>query len=641
MLAEVRAGLLTHGTIAEFLRDPGASFNLILKYVAERLSMETKARLVRVAEGDRLRALRGVHLTDGASVIVAINLQAHITYDECAPFLLSDINGALVSPWRQIILVANGRNARSTLCPLLGSIMGTYAIDRPIVDTAELELWLTILVEAHPDEDRVDEADSTALLSLPENALELIGKRLPLRSAVRLARACRRLNAAFPAILRSCGEAHEATQVLLVRQLDEPQLSSIAKWMRVYGFVLRSSVDDIALIKRWLAANDRDDNRHRGRWLRLDLSARRVVAPAAADPYGATITDVDAAALANVHTLNLSFTDVTDVGAAALCNVHTLDLSHTKITDAGAAALGNVHILHLSHTKITDACAAALGNVHTLSLDGTRITDVGAAALGKVHTLDLSSTKVTDAGAAALGSVHALSLSGTRVTAACASAAAALGNVSTLDLSYTRVTDVGAAAVAALGKVHTLDLCSTEVTDAGAAQLGNVHALDLSYTKVTDVGAAALGKVHTLNLSSTRITDAGAAALGHVHALDLSYTKVTDVGAAALGKVHALNLSFTKVTDAGAAALCNAHTLDLSCTKVTDVGAAALGKVHTLNLSFTQVTDAGAAALCNAHTLDLSHTKVTDVGAAALGNVSWLDTGEGCRTVGFVSSRVV
>ena len=34
--------------------------------------------------------------------------------------------------------------------------------------------------------------------------------------------------------------------------------------------------------------------------------------------------------------------------------------------------------------------AAALANVHTLSLSQTNVTDVGAALLGRVHTLDLS-----------------------------------------------------------------------------------------------------------------------------------------------------------------------------------------------------------------------------------------------------------
>lgn len=174
MLAEARAGQLAYGSIRGFLRNPDASLNVVKMYVAVKLSIELETPLVCVAADghDAARALLGVHLTDGKSVIVTINLQAHITYDECAPFLLSDIgfafaNGAaaLVSPWRQIILV---RNARSTLCPKLGLIMGTYAIDK-LINTADLEVCLSMLVGAHPiaalldQSDESDESDEDAL----------------------------------------------------------------------------------------------------------------------------------------------------------------------------------------------------------------------------------------------------------------------------------------------------------------------------------------------------------------------------------------------------------------------------------------------------------------------------------------------
>ena len=70
---------------------------------------------------------------------------------------------------------------------------------------------------------------------------------------------------------------------------------------------------------------------------------------------------------------------------SVLGNVHTLNLSCTNVTDI--SALGNVHTLNLSHTAVTDV--SALGNVHTLNIRGTHIADM--SALMKVHTLHLSS----------------------------------------------------------------------------------------------------------------------------------------------------------------------------------------------------------------------------------------------------------
>jgi hypothetical protein len=46
-------------------------------------------------------------------------------------------------------------------------------------------------------------------------------------------------------------------------------------------------------------------------------------------------------------------------------NVHTLDLSWTEVTDV--SALGRVHTLDLNNTKVTDV--SALGGVYTLDID--------------------------------------------------------------------------------------------------------------------------------------------------------------------------------------------------------------------------------------------------------------------------------
>ena len=236
-----------------------------------------------------------------------------------------------------------------------------------------------------------DDGPISVLLKLPEHALENIGRRLPMRSVVKLARACRRLNTAFPAILSDACDANSTCSIgrrirnynaglagsLFVRRLDEPQLSSIDRWMRAYGFTLTPSDTDVALIELWIA---RDDNRSRAHSLRLDLSDRSLVQR--------TIE-----ALGTVHTLDLSCTNVTDADVVALGasgRIHTLDLRCTKITDVGAVALGKVHALNLSRTKVTDVSAIALCTVHTLNLGYTNITDVGAVALGasgRIHTL--------------------------------------------------------------------------------------------------------------------------------------------------------------------------------------------------------------------------------------------------------------
>ena len=63
------------------------------------------------------------------------------------------------------------------------------------------------------------------------------------------------------------------------------------------------------------------------------------------------VSDLYAASLGNVHTLDLTDTNVTDAGG----NVHTLNLSRTKVDDVGAAALGKVHSqLYAPQTKILE-----------------------------------------------------------------------------------------------------------------------------------------------------------------------------------------------------------------------------------------------------------------------------------------------
>ncbi len=255
----------------------------------------------------------------------------------------------------------------------------------------------------------------STLLNLPENVLRSICKFLPIYSTNILSQVCCRFNDAFPAILNAYDNSKSdssstsidwsdvLTNLPRVRlrlrltqcmspeglSLAKIQLSSIAKWMRVYKIVLEVRVIDIKLIKSWIVCAENDSL---VRWLRLNLSYHlnpiQPIRPVRINKFCAIV--------GNVHAIDLSSTNVTDDGVIALGNVHALNLSCTMITDVGAVALANVNILSLRATWITDVSASTLGNVHTLDLSYTKITDISAVALSKVHTLNLSSTMITD-----------------------------------------------------------------------------------------------------------------------------------------------------------------------------------------------------------------------------------------------------
>ena len=151
-----------------------------------------------------------------------------------------------------------------------------------------------------------------SILILPDDVIGAIGSYLTLYSANITSRTCRRLHMSLPASLQGRGDSSH-----IAKPNGEYQLSSIAKWMRVYNFTARVCENRCMSFQQWLV---RDEHHIQGRWLQLDLSDTKV-------------TDFCISALGNVHALDLSFTQVTDVGAVALGNVHTLDLSGTRVTD--------------------------------------------------------------------------------------------------------------------------------------------------------------------------------------------------------------------------------------------------------------------------------------------------------------------
>ena len=84
-------------------------------------------------------------------------------------------------------------------------------------------------------------------------------------------------------------------------------------------------------------------------------------------------------------------------------NLHTLDLSETNVSDVSTIGscikanpmLGGLHTLNLSDTDVSDV--SALGGLHTLDLSFTKVSNV--SMLSGLHTLDLSRTKVSDVSA--------------------------------------------------------------------------------------------------------------------------------------------------------------------------------------------------------------------------------------------------
>jgi hypothetical protein len=81
-----------------------------------------------------------------------------------------------------------------------------------------------------------------------------------------------------------------------------------------------------------------------------------------------SVGDVDIQ-LSRVGLVNILIQKDTDLYAK--CNVTCSNIE-------SCTYLGNVHTLNLSHTQVTDATISALGKVHTLNLSWAQVTDVSA-----------------------------------------------------------------------------------------------------------------------------------------------------------------------------------------------------------------------------------------------------------------------
>ena len=284
------------------------------------------------------------------------------------------------------------------------------------------------------------------------------------------------------------------------------------------------------------------------------------------------------------------------IGIKNLGNLHTLDLSYTEVSAEDVIHLGKVHTLNISNNySIHNTCIKHLGNVHTLNVSHcVNITDEGIKHLGNVHTLNVSHcVNITDEGIKYLGNCHTLDLS--------------FGNNNITDISC-------------LNNVHTLNLrwdeYYTTFIPRGLKQLKNICLLNLKGNRnITDELLKEFVNVHTLNVSGCNITNNGIKHLGNIHSLDISTCEnITVEGIKYLEKLHTLNLSrCKKIMNEDLKYLSNCHTLDLSyCEKISDKGLKYLTMCHTLILyGCNDITDAGLKNLVNAKKiyLDISFPK--------------------------------
>ena len=225
-----------------------------------------------------------------------------------------------------------------------------------------------LTVRSRKKKAREKQKKMATILALRDHTIAAIARRLPLCSAMCLARTCRRFSASLPAILPPCDDSTEPTRASTLQRLEARHFSSMCTWMRAYNAMFTVYPEHVAALKRWAYRPSAERTRTRLASLRLDLTCT-----------GRTEL---AALLATARTLDLSHMKVTDFGAAALGRVRTLDLRFTRVTDVGAAALGAVHALNLSGTRVTDACAAALKGVYSLDLSETRVSDKAPSRSG-------------------------------------------------------------------------------------------------------------------------------------------------------------------------------------------------------------------------------------------------------------------
>ena len=297
---------------------------------------------------------------------------------------------------------------------------------------------------------------------------------------------------------------------------------------------------------------------------------------------------------ANCTNVNLSHCRLINdtVSLAPLCNIHTLNLSHTNVINVSIFA--NVYNLDISFTQVQDV--SALGNVHTLDISYTSVRDI--SALRNNYELFLMGCKYI-ANISSLTNVHSL------ILADCNNIrdVSQLFRVNTLYLNNCKKIQN----IHTLTQVKTLVLSNSETTRMD--WFIEAHSLCLSYNPIKTI--VPMNNVVSLYLDGCdEITDfTPFAHFKQLTELHLNHTRIEDVSP--LKNIKKISLLGCKKLQ-NLHLLCNAQELDLSNTNVRDVSAFA--RVHTLSLCCTDVSD--VSMLGNLHKLSLSGCKnITDVSA--------------------------
>jgi len=322
------------------------------------------------------------------------------------------------------------------------------------------------------------------------------------------------------------------------------------------------------------------------------LLAAANLAPAADQDAASWVEGLEGSVVRDAHarvtgvTLRSSWVTDTDLDRLVeLADLRTLDLSYTDITDLGLERLkplSGIVDLNLAYAElVTDAGLANLKGwrkLGRLNLRGTKFNDASVEHLNEaLQSLDVSFTELTDNGLERLTflkGLEELSIGGDKMSGVGLYSLKLLPRLKSLNLAGRQRTDSGlwsvaltdfnAESVAALRQLEWLNLSGSKLTSLGLVKLkplAALRSLGLDGTEVRSSGLAVLAsfpKLERLTLWKCKQIDDDAApylaASQRLAMLDLAETQLTDKGLAELEKMRRLRrlyLGGTLVTEAG------------------------------------------------------------------------------------------
>jgi superfamily II DNA or RNA helicase len=156
--ARARLGMLSHASVAAYVRDFRACAKAFEMYIADRLASargvpfwiwEDVDPAIKDARG-MSRADTGVDVTDGETCIVQCKLRtASLTYGDCGTFFgcaLAESDGRAFSQWPSLLIA---RNSCSKLSPVLARYLRTRRWDMPVL-LAEFHDYVTACLAETP-----------------------------------------------------------------------------------------------------------------------------------------------------------------------------------------------------------------------------------------------------------------------------------------------------------------------------------------------------------------------------------------------------------------------------------------------------------------------------------------------------------